>query len=100
MKGRGPRGMKREPAVRFTQVEINGLNGAGEIDLSEATLNGPFAPEEGDLVISILVVSGVFHKFDDATEFASVVGHRATLRQHTDTDRSAISHVISFARVR
>ena len=96
--------MKRDPAVGFTFVKIAGLAAAGIVDLSGGVLAGPFAPQQGDLVVSILrleagAVNDAF-KYDDRTEFASTVGANSTLVQYKAANLSAITLLITFARMR
>lgn len=102
---RGGRGFRRDPAVRFTTIEVLGKNGAGPLSLASATVLGPFAPDEGDQVVSIAsVYAGGPYPFDDETGFASEVlrqvGGEATLYQYDTSNLSASLFTITFARMR
>jgi hypothetical protein len=94
--------MRPPPPLSFTSIVIAGNNGAGPIKLSGGTVIGPFAPEQGDLVTSILTDIAVVtpFTFDDKGDFASEVGVNDTLLQVNAGNLSGTFFLISFARQR
>jgi len=94
--------MRPLPPLSFTSIVIAGSNGAGPIQLSGGTVIGPFAPEQGDLVTSILadIAAVTPYTFDDKGDFASVVGPNNTLLQINGSNFSGTFFLMSFARQR